>query len=90
MAHLTCLENTQTGIDEWLRANQDAGVSNFMALRGDRPKDRPAKKGDFDLAYQLVEVIRRQIPNAGIGIAGYPENHPEEADATARPAAHGS
>jgi methylenetetrahydrofolate reductase (NADPH) len=63
-----------------LHASKQAGVFNFMALRGDRPKDRAARAGDFEFAYQLVELIRRQIPDAGIGVAGYPEKHPEATD----------
>ncbi|WP_254511528.1 methylenetetrahydrofolate reductase [NAD(P)H] [Anatilimnocola floriformis] len=80
VAHLTCLESTTAGLCDWLHNSNQSGVVNFMALRGDRPKVRSARPGDFEFAYQLVELIRSKIPTAGIGVAGYPEKHPEAAD----------
>jgi len=66
-------------LDDYLgRATAEAGVTQVLAIGGDR--DRPA--GPFDSSFKLLETglfqkhgIRR------IGIAGYPEGHPRIAEA---------
>jgi methylenetetrahydrofolate reductase (NADPH) len=66
-------------IKEQLDRLRDAGVENILALRGDPPKgalkfERP--KDGFAYASELVEFIRSQYDFC-IGVAGYPEVHPE-------------
>lgn len=83
MAHLTCVGASR---DELARVLDDLaarGISNVLALRGDPPKgqDRfqPAADG-FAFANELVEFVRGRHPEFSIGVAGYPEKHPEAAD----------
>jgi methylenetetrahydrofolate reductase (NADPH) len=55
-------------------------VENVVALRGDPPKGetsfRPVE-GGFCYANELVEFIRRDFPQMGIAVGGYPEKHQE-------------
>lgn len=83
--HLTCVCHDDAQIGGILERYAAAGISNIMALRGDRPRDLAA--GDepwksFKHAGELVRFIRRFSGHAdrrgfGVCIAGYPEGHPE-------------
>ncbi len=82
LAHLTCVQATREDIIEELDKLKTAGIENVLALRGDPPKGNgPFVKteGGFGYASELVEFIRL---NGGfsIGVAGYPEVHPESPD----------
>lgn len=82
MAHLTCVGATEQGITGFLDELAAAGVDNVLALRGDPPQDAdaPQPEGkDFTFASDLVSFIRKRKPQMGIGVAGYPEGHPEAA-----------
>ncbi len=80
MAHFTCLGAEREELLNWLRQAQAAGIRNIMALRGDRPQISPTERSPqhgFQYASQVVQLIREQFPDMGIGVAGYPEKHPE-------------
>ena len=57
------------------------GLQNILALRGDPPKGQEtftAVEGGFSCALDLVKYIREKHGDYfGIGIAGYPEAHPD-------------
>ena len=58
----------------------EAGIQNIMALRGDPPQGQESfqqVEGGLSYANELVSLIREHSPNMGIGVAGYPEKHPE-------------
>jgi len=85
--HLTCVCHCRAEIDAILQRYAAAGVSNVLALRGDRPADRPDyrfEEGEFPYAVELVRAIREfnqrgSHPDPrgfGIGVAGFPEGHP--------------
>ncbi|MEW4489025.1 methylenetetrahydrofolate reductase [NAD(P)H] [Thalassoglobus sp. JC818] len=79
-AHFTCVGSTIDQLNEWLDAADRRGVQNFMALRGDAPAGSDsfeAVSGGLKYANELVELIRSRFPEVGIGVAGYPEKHPE-------------
>lgn len=82
MAHLTCVGHSQAELREVLRELQDRGVENLMCLRGDPPQGEttfvPTPDG-FSHAAQLV-TLARSLDDFSIGVAGYPEPHPECAD----------
>ncbi|TFG91468.1 MAG: methylenetetrahydrofolate reductase [NAD(P)H] [Syntrophobacterales bacterium] len=82
MAHLTCVGATEKSILSFLEDLKAVGVDNVLALRGDPPQDPgfvlPESK-DFVFASDLVTFIRKHYPSMGIGVAGYPEGHPEAA-----------
>jgi methylenetetrahydrofolate reductase (NADPH) len=78
--HLTCVGSTVEELCGYLREAQDRGIDNVVALRGDPPQgeDRfTAIDGGLSYASELVELVRREFPNMGIAVAGYPETHLE-------------
>jgi len=80
MAHLTCVGANEKNILDFIDHLAAAGVDNILALRGDPPQDPgvvlPESK-DFIFASDLVSFVRKHYPSLGIGVAGYPEGHPE-------------
>jgi methylenetetrahydrofolate reductase (NADPH) len=84
MPHLTCVGSSRDTLREILSAYQDAGFHNIMALRGDPPKgdkDFVPHPDGFAHANELVAFIRQEFPDFCIGVAGYPEVHPEATSA---------
>ncbi len=80
MAHLTCVGATEHSILSFLHDLAAVGVDNVLALRGDPPQDSDVvahDSKDFTFASDLVSFIRKHYPSMGIGVAGYPEGHPE-------------
>jgi methylenetetrahydrofolate reductase (NADPH) len=80
VSHLTCVGSTSNEIRDILGTYHEGGIRNIMALRGDPPlgTDRfEAVPGGFANATALVRFIRREFPDMGVGVAGYPEGHPE-------------
>jgi len=82
-AHFTCVGANRSQIEEWLDLATKSGIDNIMALRGDPPDGRKTFEptaGGFRYACELVEFLRQRHPQIGIGVAGYPEKHPEAPD----------
>ena len=76
-AHLTCLTHTRREILDVIERISAQGIENIVALRGDRPADASGlQPRDFEHAVDLVRLIRRR-KGFRIGVAGYPEKHPE-------------
>ena len=70
---------------EWITRARAVKIGNIMALRGDPPEGAEtfsAVAGGLDHANQLVELIRGVSSELGVGVAAYPEVHPEAADAS--------
>ncbi len=80
LAHLTCINDNVSKIDDVLNDLTAAGVNNVLALRGDIPEGAAFPGGDhFEHAAELV----RYVKNRGdfcVGAACYPEGHPEAAN----------
>ncbi len=82
MPHLTCVGHSRAELKEIIAEFREAGLRRIMALRGDPPKGETNFKPHPDgLAYanDLVALIREAYPECLIGVAGYPETHPEAA-----------
>lgn len=83
-AHFTCVGSTIEDIRQWLRDACATGVTNIMALRGDPPQGQTAFQqtaNGLKYASELVSLIRKEYPELGIGVAGYPEMHAEATSA---------
>jgi len=76
VSHLTCVGTPLDGIKGILDSYYNSGIRNIMALRGDMPKGC-APATDFRYAADLVSHIKKNYPDMGIGVAGFPEGHPE-------------
>lgn len=79
-AHFTCLGGTRDELRDWLVLAREGGITNIMALRGDPPAGQTEFRhvaGGLLHANELVSLIRSEFPEFGIGVAGYPEKHPE-------------
>ncbi|MGE4299186.1 MAG: methylenetetrahydrofolate reductase [NAD(P)H] [Desulfovibrionaceae bacterium] len=82
MAHLTCVDADRAYIERFLDDLAGHNIDNVLALRGDAPKGREkavADDAEFRHAADLVSFIRGRHPDMGVGVAGYPEKHPEAA-----------
>lgn len=80
MAHLTCLGSNTDEVTRFLNDLAAAGVNNVLALRGDLPQDGSIETplpSPLQYASDLVSLIRTSFPAMGVGVAGYPEVHPE-------------
>jgi methylenetetrahydrofolate reductase (NADPH) len=80
MAHLTCVGAQADRLNRFLDDLAAAGIQNILALRGDPPQDTPASKiteSPYHFASDLVSFVRQSHPDFGIGVAAYPEVHPE-------------
>lgn len=80
MPHLTCVGASRDELAETIDTIYDEGYRNIMALRGDPPKDSPTfvvAKDGFAHASDLVSFIKERHADICIGVAGYPEKHPE-------------
>jgi len=83
-SHFTCVGATKDDLLTWLREAWQRGIRNIMALRGDPPQGEDsfqAVEGGLQYANELVDLIRAEFPEMGIGVAGYPEKHQECPDA---------
>ena len=82
VAHLTCVGSSKEELREIVQSYHKSGLRNILALRGDPPKGQPDfKPHPQGCAYanELVELIRETGLDFCIGVAGYPEKHPQAA-----------
>ncbi|MFU0810284.1 MAG: Methylenetetrahydrofolate reductase [Atopobium sp.] len=75
LAHLTCLGSSKEDVERYVGKLDRAGVSNVLALRGDRAPGRDAI--DFTYASDLISYLKAQHPELCLGAACYPEGHVE-------------
>lgn len=85
MPHLTCVGHSRDELKGIIERFREAGFRNIMTLRGDPPKgDTEFKPHPDGLTYasELASFIKELYPDFCLGVAGYPEKHPESADAS--------
>lgn len=75
VAHLPCISYTREEISQVLADFKAHGITDILALRGDKSPDRP-EKNDFKYASDLISFIQSQGDFKIYG-ACYPEVHPE-------------
>ena len=81
LAHLTCLGQTRIELLKVVDKFKTLGVADFLAIRGDAREDtRGSEANTYHRADQLVELLDAYRPKGGkIGIAGFPNGHPDSA-----------
>jgi methylenetetrahydrofolate reductase (NADPH) len=78
MAHLTCIGSSHEEAARMIREFLDAGVSRFLAVRGDPPTESSGSgpSGDLRSAAELVQLIHRiqaeRAPYREIPVPGIP------------------
>jgi methylenetetrahydrofolate reductase (NADPH) len=80
VSHLTCVGSSETEIEDILTEYDSHGIHNILALRGDPPKGSSEfvkPENGFEHATDLVRFIKQKFPHLGIGVAGFPEGHPQ-------------
>lgn len=78
LAHLTCVGTTSSDIRRLLGQFQEAGINDFLALRGDLPEGVKAIPADsLRSADQLVAAIRNFQRKGQVAVAAFPNGHPE-------------
>lgn len=80
MPHLTCVGHTRTELGAVADRIYDGGFRNIMTLRGDPPKGSTEFKATADglrHANELVALLKSRHDDFCLGVAGYPEKHPE-------------
>ncbi len=83
VAHLTCVGANEAEISRLMAIYQENGVNDILALRGDIPEGmtrEEAVSGEFRYAADLVRWLRTLGGLSSIGVACYPEGHPETPD----------
>ncbi|HEC81555.1 MAG TPA: 5,10-methylenetetrahydrofolate reductase [Thermoplasmatales archaeon] len=76
VAHLTCISTPREELSKTLDVIDYFDIENILALRGDLP-DSSLPRGELRHASDLVEEITKHEKGFCIGVACYPEGHPE-------------
>lgn len=86
VAHLTCVGATTDQLRAVIEQYRQAGVGTVLALRGDPPTGPGTTwtptPGGLTHADELVALLQSE-GGFGIGVAAFPEGHPESVDLTA-------
>ena len=80
VSHLTCVGSSRAELSSILSNYRTSGIRNILALRGDRPREIVGQRepaDDFAHTAELVAFIKGHFPEMSVGVAGFPEGHPE-------------
>lgn len=85
MGHLTCASQSRAELVAMIRSYAECGVRHILAVRGDMPggPTQPWRAHPDGLANatELVELIKEVAPAMTIGVAAFPDVHPQARDA---------
>lgn len=82
MPHLTCVGHSRSELEGIADRIHEGGFRNIMTLRGDPPKGATEFQVTADglrNANELVSLLKARRSDLCLGVAGYPEKHPEAA-----------
>lgn len=86
IGHLTCVGHSRAELEELVDAYVGAGFAGLLALRGDPPKGETGFKPHPEGLLHAEDLVRLTRARAGdrlaVGVAGFPEGHPDSSDAT--------
>ena len=80
MPHLTCVGNSSEELYEIADLIYEKGYRNIMTLRGDPPKGQEnfeVAEGGLSCARDLASLLKARHSDFCLGVAAYPEAHPE-------------
>ena len=80
MPHLTCVGHTRAELTVIADRIHAGGFRNIMTLRGDPPKgatEFPVTADGLRNANELAALLKARHADFCLGVAGYPEKHPE-------------
>lgn len=83
MPHLTAVCHTRDEVSTVAEEHYREGIRNIMALRGDLPRGVTAATADTAFVdglrngSDMVGLLKGLHPDFCLGVAGYPEKHPE-------------
>ena len=77
LAHLTSIGIPRDEVPRTLDVLDYFGIQNVLALRGDLPRGLEAESGSMCHAADMVSVIKKHRKDFCVGVACYPEGHPE-------------
>jgi methylenetetrahydrofolate reductase (NADPH) len=82
LAHLTCAGTTAETASALVQEFLDAGITDFLALRGDLPEGQHDLSQDsLSTAAELVHLISQVRTEPGkTAVAAFPNGHPESGD----------
>lgn len=85
MGHLTCVNQPVDQLAEVIDEYAEAGINHILAIRGDMPGGPTVPwvrhPQGLENATELVRLVRRRHPSAVIGVAAFPDLHPDRRDA---------
>ncbi|QGY39304.1 5,10-methylenetetrahydrofolate reductase [Pseudodesulfovibrio cashew] len=77
MPHITCVHSRQETLADQLDAIRTCGIRNVLAVRGDFPAGMDSGPRGLMHASDLVARIAALAPDLAVGVAAYPDGHPE-------------
>jgi methylenetetrahydrofolate reductase (NADPH) len=80
MPHLTCVGHSRDELSQIADQIHAGGFRNIMTLRGDPPKGQTEfvqSRDGLRYANDLVTLLKARHADFCLGVAGYPEKHPE-------------
>jgi methylenetetrahydrofolate reductase (NADPH) len=82
VAHITCYGHTYDDIRRLLAEYREAGISNFLALRGDPPREEANWRLTDNGPQHAIELVKmcKEMGDVSVGVAAFPDKHPEAPD----------
>ncbi|MFZ2165361.1 MAG: methylenetetrahydrofolate reductase [Propionibacteriaceae bacterium] len=84
IGHLTCASQSSDDLRDVVRGYAEVGVNHVLAIRGDMPGGPKAPwvrhPEGLDNATELVRLVKEVDPAFVVGVAAFPDGHPDKHD----------